>query len=143
MAGRTRTTKKLAQRIDRAYFKKTFAIPYWRRVLSLVLTVVGLLWLGWSLSSGKQAFNAGPLANAHKVVGNNCQSCHAQEAAWGTKVGEKACMTCHNAPDHQSVVQSVKEKPDCASCHVEHQNSFKLAATTDSSCTTCHSNLEV
>jgi len=140
MAGRTRTTKTLAQRIDRAYFKRSFPIPHWRRVLSLVLTAVGLLWLGWSLSSGKQAYNAGPLAHAHKILGNDCQSCHKEAAMWGTKVSETACKTCHDGPVHQA-----KETftPECASCHVEHQNTFKLAATSEASCTQCHSDLKV
>jgi hypothetical protein len=140
MAGRIRTTKKLAQRIDRGYFKRTFPIPHWRRVLSLVLTAVGLLWLGWSLVSGKQAYNAGPLAHAHKILGNDCQSCHKEAAMWGTKVSETACKTCHDGPVHQA-----KETftPECASCHVEHQNTFKLAATSEASCTQCHSDLKV
>jgi hypothetical protein len=140
MAGRTRTTKKLAQRIDRAYFKRTFPIPRWRRILSAVLTVLGLLWLGWSLVSGKQAFNAGPLAHAHKIVGNDCQSCHKEEATWGTKVGETACLTCHDGPVHQA---KQTYKPECSSCHVEHQDAFKLAATTTATCTQCHSDLKV
>lgn len=141
MAGRTRTTKKLAQRIDRAYFKKTFPIPYWRRVLSAVLTVVGLLWLGWSLVSGKQAYNAGPLAHAHKIVGNNCQSCHTEEALWGTKIGDtgKGCISCHDAPVHHA---SQTSTPDCASCHVEHQNASKLSAAPDTACVSCHSDLK-
>ena len=32
MAGRTRTTKKLAQRIDLNYFKRAYPIPRWRRI---------------------------------------------------------------------------------------------------------------
>ena len=140
MAGRTRTTKKLAQRIDRNYFQRVFPIPHWRRVLSLVLTVGGLGWLGWSLVSGKQAFNAGPLAHGHKIVGNNCQSCHLEQATWGTKVSEMACKTCHDGPVHQARETFT---PECASCHVEHQNTFKLAATTDAACTQCHSDLKV
>jgi hypothetical protein len=140
MAGRTRTTKKLAQRIDRGYFKRSFPIPHWRRVLTVVLTAVGLVWLGWSLLSGKQAFNAGPLAHAHKIVGNNCQSCHTQEATWGTKVSDTACKTCHDGPEHQAKEMFT---PECATCHVEHQNTFKLAATSEASCTQCHSDLKV
>jgi hypothetical protein len=140
MAGRTRTTKKLAQRIDRNYFKRSFPIPHWRRVLSVVLTAVGLLWVGWSLMSGKQAFNAGPLAHGHKLVGNNCQSCHTESSTWGTKITDTACVTCHDGPVHQ-VKQTFE--PECATCHVEHQNSFKLAATSDAACTQCHSDLKV
>ena len=38
MAGRTRTTKKLAQRIDRNYFKNRFPMPRWRFYLAAGLT---------------------------------------------------------------------------------------------------------
>ena len=34
MAGRTRTQKKLAQRINLDYFKTLHGIPRWRRILS-------------------------------------------------------------------------------------------------------------
>ena len=46
MAGRTRTTKKLAQRINLNYFKTLHGIPRWRRILSGVFTLAGLAWLG-------------------------------------------------------------------------------------------------
>lgn len=140
MAGRTRTTKKLAQRIDRNYFKKSFPIPHWRRVLSVVLTAVGVIWVGWSALSGKQAYNAGPLARAHKIATNNCQSCHMEPAVWGTKVADKACLTCHDGPVHQTAQTFT---PQCDDCHVDHKNSFRLAAVADTSCTQCHSDLKV
>ncbi len=142
MAGRIRTTKKLAQRIDRNYFKNTFAIPHWRRVLSVILTAVGLIWLGWSLLSGKQAYNAGPLAHAHKIVGNDCKACHLEPAIWGTKVEDKACLTCHDGPIHQTR-QITDDVPKCADCHVDHTGAARLAAVADKSCTNCHSDLKV
>lgn len=141
MAGRIRTTKKLAQRIDRDYFKRSFPIPYWRRVLSVVFTAAGLIWVSWSLLSGKQeAFNAGPLAHGHRIVTNNCQSCHHEPAAWGTKITDRACLTCHDGPVHQARQTFT---PMCDDCHVDHRNSFRLAAVSDISCTQCHSDLKV
>jgi hypothetical protein len=140
MAGRTRTTKTLAQRIKLDYFKKTFPIPYWRRMLSLILTVVGLAWLGWDGLNGKQAFNAGPLSHGHKIVTGTCESCHSQPSFWGTKTSDMACLRCHDAPVHQAKQTFT---PECTSCHVDHQKSFKLAATTEASCTQCHSDLKV
>ena len=140
MAGRTRTTKKLAQRIDLNYFKRTYPIPRWKRTLSIAAVSVGVAWLGWGALTGKQsAFNAGPLAHGHTILTNNCSSCHVPAGGFGTKVTETACQSCHNAPIHQAKQTFT---PACTSCHVEHQGAFRLAATSDSSCTQCHSSLK-
>src|ERR1700687_3220682 len=94
MAERTRTTKKLAQRIDLNYFKRLYTIPRWRRILSIGLTLLGVLWLAW----GRQKpFNAGPLAHSHALFSNNCSACHVF-----SKVTDQACLTCHDAPVHQA-----------------------------------------
>lgn len=140
MAGRTRNTKKLSQRIDRGYFKRSFPIPYWRRVLSIGLTAVGLIWLGWGVVAGKQTYNAGPLAHAHKIVANDCKACHVQPALWGTKTADTTCLTCHDAPVHQAKQTFT---PECTECHVEHQGAFKLASMPDRPCTQCHADLKV
>ena len=52
MERRTRSQKKLAQRLDLNYFKKSFPIPRWRRILSLALVVVGLAWLAYDGFAG-------------------------------------------------------------------------------------------
>jgi hypothetical protein len=140
MAGRTRTTKKLAQRIDLNYFKRAYPIPRWRRILSIAAVGLGLAWLGWAGLTGKQsAFNAGPLAHAHVLLTNNCSSCHVPAGGFGTQVTETTCLACHNAPMHQAKQTFT---PTCTSCHVEHQGAFRLAATSEASCTQCHSSLK-
>jgi hypothetical protein len=140
MAGRTRTTKKLAQRIKLDYFKNSFPIPRWKKTLTYSLTGLGLLWLGYDGLSGKQAYNAGPLAHAHKITTGNCLSCHATPAFWGTKTSDMACLKCHDAPVHQAKQTFT---PECTTCHVDHQGSFKLSSTTTTSCTQCHADLKV
>jgi hypothetical protein len=135
MAGRSRSTKKLAQRIDLNYFKRLYPIPRWRRFLSLGLIVVGIAWLGWT---GLRAYNAGPLARSHAILARNCASCHSMTAAFGKKVTDQACLSCHDGPVHH-VEQAFT--PHCADCHVEHQGAFRLADTRDEACTQCHSNL--
>jgi hypothetical protein len=141
MAGRTRTTKKLAQRIELNYFKRAYPILRWRRILSIAAAALCVAWLGWGGLTGKQsAFNAGPLAHAHVLLTNNCSTCHVSTGDFGTKVTETACLACHNAPIHQA---KQNFRPACASCHVEHQGAFRLAATSDSSCTQCHSSLKI
>lgn len=140
MPGRTRTTKKLAQRIDLNYFKQLYPIPRWRRILSIALTGLGLLWLGWEGLSGKQrAFSAGALARSHALLTQNCAACHAGPAAFGKKVTGEACLSCHDGPAHQAQQTFT---PACTVCHVEHQGSFRLATTSDQSCTQCHASLK-
>ncbi|MBZ5674775.1 MAG: cytochrome c3 family protein [Acidobacteriia bacterium] len=140
MAGRTRTTKKLAQRIDLNYFKRTYPIPRWKRTLSIAAVSIGVAWLGWGALTGKQsAFNAGPLAHGHLILTSNCSSCHVPSGGFGTKVTETACQSCHNAPIHQAKQTFT---PACTSCHIEHQGAFRLADTSQASCTQCHRSLK-
>src|SRR5450755_4923148 len=101
MAGRTRTTKKLAQRINLNYFKELHGIPRWRRILSGILTVAGLLWLGYYVVSGSpKPFNAGPVSHAHSMIGGKCTTCHVSQASFSQPVTDKACLACHDGPIH-------------------------------------------
>ena len=79
--------------------RNRFRFPIGSACLRMGLTGLGLLWLGWDALAGKQAYNAGPLSHAHKIVTNNCVSCHATPAFWGTKTSDVACVKCHDAPD--------------------------------------------
>src|ERR1700682_1545256 len=138
MPGRIRNTKSLAQRIQLDYFKKLGIIPYWRRVLSVVLVPIVLLWLVWQMFGSQQAYNAGPLAPAHHVVSRNCAACHITEAIFSRAVKDKACLSCHDGPEHHD--QQVFT-PSCAACHMDHRGEVKLAQTSDASCTQCHDGL--
>jgi hypothetical protein len=136
----SRSTKKLAQRIDLNYFKRLYPIPRWRRILSFGLVAIGLVWLGWGAVAGKQAaFNPGPLAHSHTLFTRNCALCHAVKSAFGQKVTDQACLACHDGAMHQAQQTFT---PACAECHVEHQGASWLSATRDESCTQCHSNLK-
>lgn len=139
MAGRTRSTKTLSQRIDREYFKRLYPIPRWRRLLTLIFSGIGLAWVAWSSAAGSgEVFNAGPLARAHHLLEGNCATCHAAESAFGRKTSDQTCQTCHNAPDHK---EQQAETPSCMSCHVEHRGADRLTSMNDASCTQCHGNL--
>ena len=140
MPGRSRTTKKLAQRIDLNYFRRRYPIPSWSRRLSLGLALVGLLWLGWEALSGKQRlYNAGPLSESHALLTRDCTACHVTQAVFGRKVTDQACLACHDAPTHQAAQTFT---PACMDCHVEHQGSLRLARTSDMGCTQCHRDLK-
>jgi hypothetical protein len=139
MAGRIRTTKKLAQRINLDYFKTLHGIPLWRRILSGVFAIVGLGWLGWHAVAGSpKPYNAGPLAHAHALLGQKCSACHGSQASYQRSATDQACLACHDGPIHHA---DQTFTPSCASCHVEHQGTLRLASTSDRACTQCHANL--
>ena len=139
MAGRTRTTKKLAQRIDLDYFKTLRGIPRWRRILSIVLTVAGMAWLGWEgLSGNPKPYNAGPVARAHSLIGEKCSACHVSEGGFQRTASDQACLACHDGPIHHAEQTFA---PACSNCHVEHKGVQRLADTSDRACTQCHAGL--
>ncbi len=139
MAGRTRTQKKLAQRINLDYFKTLHGIPRWRRILSGVFVIVGLAWLGWHAVAGSpKPYNAGPLAQPHHLLGQKCEACHAAQPGFQKTATDQACLGCHDGPIHQA---DQTFSPACSSCHVEHQGTLRLASTSDRACTQCHAGL--
>jgi hypothetical protein len=139
MAGRTRTTKKLAQRINLDYFKTLRGIPRWRRILSVVLTLAGLGWLGWhGLRGSPKPYNAGPVARAHTLIGHKCAACHVSTAGFQRAVTDQACLACHDGPLHHA---EQTFSPACLDCHVEHKGAMRLASTSDRACAQCHADL--
>jgi hypothetical protein len=140
MAGRTRTTKKLAQRINLEYFKTLRGIPRWRRILSGAFVIVGLAWLGWHAVAGSpKPYNAGPLGHAHALLGQKCSACHVSQASYRKSATDQACLGCHDGPIHHA---NQTFTPSCSSCHVEHQGTLRLASTSDRACTQCHADLQ-
>lgn len=144
MAGRSRNTKKLAQRIDLNYFKRLYPIPRWRRILSVALLGGAALWLGWEILADKErAFIAGPLSSSHARLANNCTACHAAQTAFARKVTDAACLACHDGPIHHAE-QSFN--PRCADCHFEHHfehgGEFVAASIRSEACTQCHASLK-
>jgi hypothetical protein len=140
MPGRTRTTKKLAQRINLNYFKTLHGIPRWRRILSAVFTVAGLAWLGWhGLSGSPKPYDAGPVAHAHALFGGKCSACHVAQASFQRNATDQACLACHDGPIHHAEQTFT---PACANCHVEHRGVLRLASTSDQACTQCHGDLK-
>jgi predicted CXXCH cytochrome family protein len=141
MPGRIRTTKKLAQRIDRGYFKRLFPIPLWRRILTLIVVGGSLAWLGiHGLAHDETPYSDGPLTAQHAILGGNCASCHGQGMGFGRKVKDQSCLSCHDGPIHNAAQTS---SPMCIECHVEHQGTERLISAQGSQvCTSCHSNLQ-
>ncbi len=127
------------------YFKKVTASLRWRRMLSLAVPAVFLLWLFTSGVVGNQLpYSSGPVSKAHSVFAKQCATCHASMVNGVKTVGFKnnatadACLNCHQAPAHQA---NQPFTPECSSCHVEHRGTVQLTHTADSNCVRCHANL--
>jgi hypothetical protein len=140
MLRRSRTTKKLAKRIDLQYFTRPHAFRRWRFWLSVAVPVIALGWLVTQREQGGQkVYSSGPLAASHAVFTQQCSLCHlARAASFSALVSDQACLACHDAPAHHA---NQTFTPPCSSCHLEHKGARLLAATSDSSCSQCHADL--
>ena len=140
MLRRTRTTKKLAKRIDLQYFVRPHPFRSWRFWLSVAVPVIALGWfITQRAQGGQKVYSSGQLSHAHAVFTEQCTLCHvAQAGLFTAHVTDKACLTCHDAPLHHA---NQTFTPECATCHVEHKGAMLLQATADSACTQCHAQL--
>ena len=138
---RTRTTKKLAQRIDLDYFKRPTAMRRWRLWLSVSAPVIAVAWLTWyAARSDRRVYSAGSLAPAHAVLTKQCSACHvSHQGFYDEKVADQKCIACHDGALHHATQAFT---PSCASCHADHRGAIRLAATSDANCTQCHAQLE-
>ena len=134
------TTKKLAQRIDLNYFKRSHPFRRLRFILSISLPLLALIWLGWfAIARNDRVYSSGKMSASHAVLTERCSSCHVKQAGlFSSKTSDGACETCHDGPIHHA---NQVFTPNCASCHREHRGSLRLAATSDASCTQCHADL--
>jgi len=137
---RTRTTKKLAQRIDLNYFKRPTPLKRAKFWLSLLLPLIALLWIAErSIFKDSRVYSSGRLSEAHAVLEKECAACHLQKAGeFSAKVADKACLGCHDGPLHHAEQTKILE---CVNCHVEHRERGNLLAASNQSCASCHSDL--
>jgi hypothetical protein len=137
---RTRTTKKLAQRIDLDYLKRSSPLRRWTFLLSVAAPALVLLWVAaYGVRRDFRVYSAGPLSAAHAVLTKQCAACHASNLGFFEEtVADQKCLACHDGPVHHATQQFT---PSCASCHADHRGAIRLAATNDSNCTQCHANL--
>src|ERR671911_3130906 len=126
---RTRTAKKLAQRIDLGYFKRPHPLRRWRTLLSIAAPLVGLVWLGGLAVAGNRApYSSGPVSTAHAFAETRCEVCHVRDTSFRAHVTDMACTTCHDGPPHPGAPNApnapgapAAPAPACATCHREHQ----------------------
>jgi hypothetical protein len=138
---RTRTTKKLAQRIDLNYFKRPTPLKRAKFWLSFLLPLLALIWISWRGFSGDhRVYSSGRMSKAHAVLEKECAACHLQTAgAFSAKAADAACLDCHDGPVHHAAQTPT---PSCATCHTEHRGSMNIAAASNQACAECHVNLE-
>jgi hypothetical protein len=138
---RTRTTKKLAQRIDLNYFKRPTPLKRAKFWLSLLLPLFALAWISWRAFSGDhRVYSSGRMSRAHAVLEKECAACHVQQAgAFSAKAADSACLSCHDGPVHHT---SKTAAPNCATCHTEHRGRINISAASNQACAECHSDLK-
>lgn len=144
---RTRTTKKLAQRIDLNYFKRPTALKrakLWLSVGAPALAVAWIVWQGWARDS--RVYSSGTLSQVHAVLEQECSACHVKTTGtFPAKASDAACLSCHDGPMHNATIMAkytVTSAPRCADCHVEHRGRVSLRATSDQTCARCHGDLK-
>jgi hypothetical protein len=137
---RTRTTKKLAQRIDLNYFKRPTALKHAKFWLSVGLSAIALVWIGWhGFSRDSRVYSSGRMSEAHAVLEADCAACHVRTAGmFSAKASDAACLSCHDGPMHHAT-----QRPSlgCATCHTEHRGRVNLVAAKNESCAECHGDL--
>jgi len=138
---RTRTTKKLAQRIDLNYFKRSTPLKRLRLGLVILLPALALAWIIWLVvAKDSRVYSSGRMAGAHAVLVNQCAACHVQKAGiFMQKAEDSACLNCHDGPIHHHV--AIK-RVACAECHNEHRGRINLLATSNENCAQCHADLK-
>ncbi len=139
---RTRTTKKLAQRIDLNYFKRPTPLQRAKLWLSLLLLLIALIWVAYNFATrDSRVYSSGRLSEPHAVFETQCAACHVQQAgSFSAKAENSACLACHDGPIHHA---EQTRTSNCAECHVEHRGKINLAAASNQSCATCHSDLRL
>jgi hypothetical protein len=138
---RTRTTKKLAQRIDLNYFKRPTLLKRTKFWLSLLLPLFALLWIAErTIFKDSLVYSSGRLSEPHAVLEKECAACHVRNAgAFSAKAADNACLACHDGPIHHATQTAT---PACATCHTEHRGRINIAAAGNQACAACHSDLQ-
>lgn len=141
---RTRTSKKLAQRIDLNYFKRPTPLKRAKFWLSLLLPLLALLWIvERTIFKDSRFYSSGRLSEAHAVLEKECAACHLQKAGeFSAKVTDEACVDCHDGPIHHELSLVDKKELACAECHTEHRGRVSLRASSNQSCAICHADLQ-
>jgi hypothetical protein len=138
---RTRTTKKLAQRIDLNYFKRPTPLKRAKFWLSVLLPLLALVWIAErTVFRDSRVYSSGRLSEPHAVLEKECAACHVLQAgAFSAKAADNACLACHDGPIHHA---NQTKSLECATCHSEHRGRVNLRAASNQGCAECHADLK-
>jgi len=141
---RTRTTKKLAQRIDLNYFKRPTPFKRAKLLLSLLVPLLAFAWIGFHFfHRDSRVYSSGPMSAPHAVLEKQCSACHLPKPGEFSSIAlDAACLSCHDGPPHHEN-EIASAVPTCATCHAEHRGRIQLAAASNQSCAHCHADLKV
>jgi len=141
---RTRTTKKLAQRIDLNYFKRPTPYKRVKLWLCVLVPLLALVWIAWrGFSRDSRVYSSGRMSEPHAVLEKQCAACHVRKAGeYSAYALDSACLGCHDGPVHHEN-QVAAAVPSCATCHAEHRGRINLSAASNQSCAECHGSLRV
>lgn len=89
-------------------------------------------------------WNSGPISNAHSLIAQDCQKCHAEPFV---RVQDRECLYCHEMSEHAKGYESfVHQHPRlemrCADCHMEHNGDHGLIAKEADFCVGCHASMQ-
>jgi hypothetical protein len=138
---RVRNTKLRAQRIELDYFKRRHWLRTGRGWLGALALVGSVIWVSDIAVRRRTAVAPGPVASAHAMLTDRCQTCHTDPSgvqARFARATDGACRSCHRVGDHQAAERTT---PSCTSCHTEHQGTAILAHVSSERCTSCHGDL--
>lgn len=138
---RTRTTKKLAQRIDLNYFKRPTGLKRVRFWLNVGVPAIALVWISWhGFARDSRVYSSGRMSEAHAVLEADCAACHVQTAGmFSATASDAACLSCHDGPVHHA---AQPKSVGCATCHTEHRGRVNIVAAKNETCAECHGDLK-
>ena len=141
---RTRTTKKLAQRIDLNYFKRPTPFKRAKLLLSILVPALSFVWLAFhGFTRDSRVYSSGRMSAPHAVLEKQCSACHVSKPGeFSSAAADSACLSCHDGPPHHEN-QIASAVPACATCHMEHRGRIQLTAASNQSCAECHAHLRV
>lgn len=149
-----RNSRTLAQRVDITFHRQPDRLRQarWRAGL-VAISLVALAICLVELQGNKRVYQAGELSQAHRLLANDCQSCHSENwrplvrlMPWHwdhppVSTPDETCGKCHSGPPHHE--NQVGPVYHCATCHREHRGRATLSRVADGYCTDCHSDLKV
>jgi predicted CXXCH cytochrome family protein len=87
-------------------------------------------------------WNSGPISNVHRMIADDCGTCHSKPFVM---VENDRCIACHAGiqqhADRESFPFADLNNTRCEGCHKEHNGPVQITRTDESFCVACHGGL--